>query len=87
MAGTWMALVKGLGGMKIVDGNLVLSPALPELWDGYNFSLRMGDHIIHTKVSKEKVTLMNVEGKGDYSLKIYDNIITIPENDRIEINR
>ena len=87
MAGTWMALVKGLGGMRIVDGNLVLAPSLPEFWDGYSFSLRMSDHIIHVRVKADKVILMNIEGEGELSLKIYNNTVTIPENDRIEINR
>ena len=37
MAGTWMGLAQGFGGMRIRQGRLSFAPALPQQWQGYRF--------------------------------------------------
>lgn len=53
MAGTWMSLVKGFGGMRIKDGKLCFNPFIPEQWKSYSFRLEFRGRVIKVKVSKE----------------------------------
>ena len=39
MAGTWMSVVQGFGGMKIIDNELHFTPKLPKEWKGLTFSI------------------------------------------------
>ncbi len=39
MAGTWMSIVQGFGGMRIVNDELQFHPMLPKKWKGYSFKV------------------------------------------------
>jgi maltose phosphorylase len=54
MAGTWMSLVKGFGGMKIRDGRLSFNPYIPSQWKSYSFRIEFRGRVIKVKVSTEK---------------------------------
>ena len=40
MAGTWLAIVEGFGGMRINDGKVILNPLIPANWQSYSFHAR-----------------------------------------------
>lgn len=40
MAGSWLGLVQGFGGLRVVAGRLRFAPTLPAAWTGYGFNLR-----------------------------------------------
>lgn len=40
MAGSWLGLVQGFGGLRVVTGRLQFAPTLPAAWKGYSFNLR-----------------------------------------------
>mgnify|MGYP000959194038 CR=1 FL=1 len=40
MAGGWLGLVQGFGGLRVVDGRLYFAPTLPAAWTDYGFNLR-----------------------------------------------
>jgi maltose phosphorylase len=54
MAGTWMSVVKGFGGMRVRDGKLYFDPFIPEKWNSYSFRLEFRNRVIMIKVTKEK---------------------------------
>lgn len=54
MAGTWMSVVKGFGGMRVRDGKLYFDPFIPEKWKSYSFRLEFRNRVIMIKVTKEK---------------------------------
>ncbi|SOE23630.1 maltose phosphorylase [Spirosomataceae bacterium TFI 002] len=37
MAGTWLSVVKGFGGMKVTDDGLTFNPQLPSQWESFSF--------------------------------------------------
>jgi alpha,alpha-trehalose phosphorylase len=43
MAGSWLALSWGFGGLRVRDGRPALAPQLPRAWRGYRFGLRWHD--------------------------------------------
>jgi maltose phosphorylase len=54
MAGTWLSVIKGFGGMRIVDGNVHFNPFIPEQWESYSFRLEYRGRVIRMVISKDK---------------------------------
>ncbi len=64
MAGTWMSVVKGFGGMRARDGKLHFAPFIPDHWKSYSFRLEFRDHVVRVKVSKEKTETILESGES-----------------------
>jgi maltose phosphorylase len=64
MAGTWMSVVKGFGGMRVRDGKLHFNPFIPDQWKSYSFRLEFRDRVIKVKVGAGgKVDTVLEQGK------------------------
>ena len=63
MAGTWMSIVEGFGGMRVKNNQLYFNPQIPKEWSSYSFTINFRDRIITVKVTKENVTL-NLKGEA-----------------------
>ena len=59
MAGTWMAVVKGFGGMRVKDGRLIFNTLLPKQWQGFSFKIRFRGSVLQVSVNKEGTTVRN----------------------------
>jgi len=59
MAGTWMAVTKGFGGMRVKDGHLHFNPFVPEQWQSFAFKVRFRGHLLKIEASKGKVQIVN----------------------------
>lgn len=53
MAGTWLGLIKGFGGMRIKAGTLSFNPFLPEQWKSYSFRIEFRGRVVKVKVTKD----------------------------------
>lgn len=53
MAGTWMSVVKGFGGMRVKDGMLYFNPFIPDTWKSYSFRIEFRGRVIKVKVSRD----------------------------------
>ena len=62
MAGTWMSIVYGFGGLRIEDNKLSLKPFLPEQWSSYSFKLLFRGHRLEVKVSPNEVEITQQAG-------------------------
>lgn len=63
MAGTWMSVVKGFGGMKVKGGKLHFAPYIPDQWKAYSFRLEFRGRVVKIKVSKEKTNIILESGE------------------------
>ncbi len=63
MAGTWMAVVEGFGGMKVENQQLSINPSLPEQWDGFNFIINFRGSSIQVDVTKKGTTFKLISGE------------------------
>ncbi len=52
MAGTWMSVVKGFGGMRVTDGKLSFRPYIPDRWTSYSFRLEFRNRVIRAIISR-----------------------------------
>jgi maltose phosphorylase len=63
MAGTWLAIVEGFGGMRIKDDKVILNPLIPLKWNTYSFHARFRGILFEVKVTKDNVGIVNLSDK------------------------
>ncbi len=84
MAGTWMSIVEGFGGMRIKDGMLSFTPQIPEQWEAFSFKINFRDQILKIKVSK-KGTEFELEGNKELELLVNDTKIVVKPNNLVTV--
>jgi maltose phosphorylase len=57
IAGAWMNIVYGFGGLRSDGESLALAPAIPEGWSAYRFKLLIGGCIVGIEVTQKEVRL------------------------------
>ncbi|KAA5828016.1 glycoside hydrolase family 65 protein [Algibacter amylolyticus] len=70
MAGTWMSIVEGFGGMRVKDNKLSFTPKIPKQWKGYSFKVNFRNHILKVHITQEQT---NFEIIGGNDLEILVN--------------
>ena len=70
MAGTWMSIVEGFGGMRIKDNQLHFSPQIPEQWQSYSFKINFRGKVLKAIVQHSGT---NFEVSGDEPITIVVN--------------
>lgn len=80
MAGTWMAVVKGFGGMRVRDGRVHLKPFCPEHWQSFAFNVRFRGHLLNVKATQREVTVGNASPQS-LTLVVFDHELIVPAND------
>jgi alpha,alpha-trehalose phosphorylase len=68
LAGTWMSLVAGLGGMRDFGGHLTFAPRLPSRINNLEFSLLWRGLRLRVNVTAEEVTYSLRNGGGSARL-------------------
>ncbi len=63
MAGSWLAVVEGFGGMRIANNHLHFNPLLPDSWDSLEFTVRFSNRMIKLSISRDTSTLKLLDGK------------------------
>ncbi|WP_026725338.1 glycoside hydrolase family 65 protein [Flavobacterium sasangense] len=64
MAGTWMSIVEGFGGMRVKNNQLHFEPKIPAQWKGYSFKVNFRNAIVKVEV-KQEGTYVSIEGNSD----------------------
>ncbi len=84
MAGTWMSVVKGFGGMRVYDNTLQFHPFIPKKWSSYAFKIRFRGWLVQVQVQQHETRIVNLSAQP-LSLKVYDKLHTVPENNHITV--
>jgi len=71
MAGTWMSIVYGFGGLRIEHDRLALRPFAPQEWDSYSFRILFRGHHLEIHVNAEEAAVKQ-KGGSSLSLSIHD---------------
>ena len=69
MAGTWMSIVEGFGGMRVKNNQLHFEPRIPEQWKGYSFKVNFRNAIVKVEVNHQE-TKVSVEGNQEVEVII-----------------
>jgi maltose phosphorylase len=67
MAGTWMSIVEGFGGMRVRNNQLHFEPKIPIQWKGYSFKVNFRNTIVKVAV-KQEGTNISIEGDSDVNV-------------------
>jgi maltose phosphorylase len=74
MAGTWMSIVEGFGGMRVKNDQLHFSPKIPKEWKGYSFKINFRNQILKVAVNHNETTF-TVDGDQDLTIVVNGNPI------------
>ncbi|TFF36289.1 family 65 glycosyl hydrolase domain-containing protein [Mucilaginibacter psychrotolerans] len=64
MAGTWMAIVEGFGGMRVKDDMLSFNPLLPGEWKALSFQIGFRGSLLNIRIAHDGVTVKNLSEKA-----------------------
>ncbi len=76
MAGTWMSILKGFGGMRVKEGIIGFKPMLPSKWNSYEFKIKFRGHTLSVKIEKKQIIIKNT-GKKMLEVLVYDQKVEI----------
>jgi maltose phosphorylase len=76
MAGTWMSIVEGFGGMRVKNNQLHFSPRIPKEWDAYSFKINFRNQIVTVSVNQENTTF-SVDGDNSIDIVLNNAILTV----------
>jgi maltose phosphorylase len=62
MAGTWMSIIQGFGGMRLKNHALHFNPFLPKQWNEFSFKINFRENQLNIAVKKSGVEITNLSG-------------------------
>ena len=84
MAGTWLSIVEGFAGKRIIDDRLHFSPSIPRKWLSYSFVLRFRGSLVSIKITRKEMLISNLNGI-DVSVAINDKKYEIASKQSINV--
>jgi maltose phosphorylase len=84
MAGTWMSIVEGFGGMRVKNDALHFSPKIPKEWKGYTFKINFRNQILKVSVSHQETTF-SLEGENEISVFVNTKEVLVEPNSLVTV--
>lgn len=84
MAGTWMSIVEGFGGMRIKNNKLSFIPQIPKQWQSYSFKVNFRHQILKVNIGQNETTF-ELDGTQDLSILVNGKEVTISPNSMVTI--
>lgn len=86
MAGSWLVLVKGFGGMRVYNDTLHFSPFVPKNWKSYSFHIRFRGTLLEIKAQKGLVQITN-HSEQPLTVQVYGKPYPIAGHANVEIQQ
>lgn len=84
MAGTWMSIVEGFGGMRVKNNALHLEPRIPKEWNGYSFKINFRNQILKVSVHQHE-TNFTLEGDTKISVFVNGKEVSVEPNSLVTV--
>ena len=84
MAGTWMSIVEGFGGMRVKNDTLHFEPRIPKEWEGYSFKINFRNQILKISV-RQNETSFSLEGNKEISVFINGKEVLVEPNSLVTV--
>ncbi len=84
MAGTWLSIVQGFGGMRNFNNTLSFDPIIPKNWKSYSFKIKYRDHTIKVFKNHEGCKFYN-ESDTPIDIIVSNKPVTIQNTDLVII--
>jgi len=84
MAGTWMSIVEGFGGMRVLNNTLYFSPKIPKEWNSYSFKVNFRNQVITVNVTQNG-THFEIDGANEITILVNGELVTISPNNLVTV--
>lgn len=84
MAGTWMSIVEGFGGMRVKNDSLHFSPKIPKEWSGYSFKINFRNQILKVAVTHDDTKLI-LEGSKKLTVFVNGKAVLVEPNSLVTV--
>jgi maltose phosphorylase len=84
MAGTWMSIVEGFGGMRVKNDTLHFEPRIPEQWQGYSFKINFRNQVLKVSVHPGE-TRFTLEGGRELKVVVNGKEVTVQPNELVTV--
>ena len=84
MAGTWMSIVEGFGGMRVKNNKLTFEPKIPNQWEAYSFKVNFRNNIIKVNVCKGH-THFSLDGEEALQIIVNGKSVLISPNKLVTV--
>lgn len=84
MAGTWMSIVEGFGGMRMKNDTLSFEPRIPWQWKGYSFKVNYRNHILKINVTHDG-TSFELEKGNDLVILVNGKKVAVSPNNLVTV--
>ena len=79
MAGTWLAVVQGFGGMRNFDNKLSFNPMIPKEWESYSFKINYRGVVLQIFKSHTEMKVTNLSDKSVRIIVNGKDMVVLPE--------
>ena len=84
MAGTWMSIVEGFGGMRVKNNALHFEPKIPKEWEGFSFKINFRNQILKVVVN-HKETSFSLDGSQDIMVYVKGKEVLVEPNSLVKV--
>ena len=84
MAGTWLAIVQGFGGMRVKEGKLHFNPQIPEKWNAFAFNILFRGNQLNVRVEKKRTIIHNIKG-NNIDLFVNNTLVHVSSESQEEV--
>lgn len=84
MAGTWMSIVEGFGGMRVKENKLSFTPRIPKQWKGYSFKVNFRNQILKVEVSQDEASF-KLDNGDELAILVNNELIKVGSNQLVTV--
>lgn len=84
MAGTWMSIVEGFGGMRVKNDTLHFEPKIPAQWKGYSFKINFRGQVLKVSVQAD-ATHFTLEGSNELHVVVNGATVAVKPNELVTV--
>jgi maltose phosphorylase len=84
MAGTWMSIVEGFGGMRVKNDTLHFEPRIPQQWKGYSFNINFRNQVLKVSVHPGE-TKFTLEGTKEMTVYVNGKPVLVEPNTMVTV--
>jgi hypothetical glycosyl hydrolase len=83
--GLWQCVVYGFGGLRMLGGNLRISPALPKAWSKLRYTILWRGQRLAVTVTADGVEIVNETGTAPITVNVWEQVHTF--TDRLTVTK
>ena len=85
MAGTWLSVVEGFGGMRVKNNTVCFEPQLPKAWKSLSFKINFRGSVLELFVSDIESKVSLIAGES-VSIFLNGSAISLDQNKSPHLN-